>query len=46
MRVMKVDKKVLGALAQCAYVPALQNGTPIELPMMWTIQREPGTARP
>jgi hypothetical protein len=40
------DQAALAALAQCTYVPALQNGAPIELPMVWTIRREPGTARP
>jgi TonB family protein len=40
------DQAALAALAQCSYVPALKNGTAIELPMVWTIQREPGTARP
>lgn len=40
------DQAALAVLAQCSYVPALKNGAPIELPMVWTIQREPGTARP
>lgn len=40
------DQAALAALAQCTYVPALKSGAPIELPMVWTIQREPGTARP
>jgi hypothetical protein len=40
------DQAALAALAQCSYVPALKSGRPIELPMVWTIQREPGTARP
>jgi len=40
------DQAALAALAQCAYVPALKGGQPIELPMVWTIQREPGTVRP
>jgi TonB family protein len=40
------DSAALAALAQCAYIPALQGGKPVELPMRWTIQREPGTARP
>lgn len=40
------DQAALAALAQCTYVPALKNGAPVELPMLWTIQREPGTARP
>ena len=40
------DSAALAALAQCAYVPALQGRKPVEVPMRWTIQREPGTARP
>jgi hypothetical protein len=40
------DQAALAALAQCTYVPALKGGQPVELPMVWSIQREPGTARP
>jgi uncharacterized protein YdgA (DUF945 family) len=40
------DQAALAALAHCTYLPALKSGKPVELPMVWTIQREPGTARP
>lgn len=40
------DHAALAALARCTYLPALKSGKPVELPMVWTIQREPGTARP
>lgn len=40
------DQAALAVLAHCSYVPALESGMPIDLPMTWTIQREPGTARP
>jgi TonB family protein len=40
------DAAALAALAQCTYIPALKDGQPFEVPMRWTIQREPGSARP
>ena len=40
------DQAALAALAQCRYIPALQNGKPIELQMNWGLVREAGSKRP
>jgi TonB family protein len=40
------DTAALATLAQCRYIPALQNGKPIELEMRWDVVREAGSARP
>lgn len=40
------DQAALAAAAGCTYIPALSNGKPVEVPMTWTVAREPGSARP
>lgn len=40
------DQAVLAAAAECAYIPALRNGQPVEVPMTWPVVREPGSVRP
>jgi TonB family protein len=40
------DAAALAALSQCAYIPALKDGQPFEVPMRWTVVREAGTAHP
>jgi TonB family protein len=40
------DAALVAAMGNCAYLPALRDGSPIALPMTWTITRERGTRRP
>ncbi|MFC5550987.1 DUF945 family protein [Massilia aerilata] len=40
------DQAALDALGQCRYIPALQDGKPIELQMSWSLVREAGSRRP
>jgi hypothetical protein len=40
------DRAALEALAHCRYIPALQDGKPIELEMSWNVVRKPGSKRP
>jgi TonB family protein len=40
------DQAALEALGQCRYIPALQDGRPIELQMSWSLVREAGSKRP
>jgi TonB family protein len=40
------DQAALEALGQCRYIPALQDGKPIELQMNWGLVREAGSKRP
>ncbi|CAH0161249.1 hypothetical protein SRABI118_00765 [Massilia sp. Bi118] len=40
------DQAALEALGQCRYIPALQDGKPIELQMRWSLVREAGSKRP
>lgn len=40
------DQAALEALGQCRYIPALQDGKPIELQMSWSLVREAGSKRP
>jgi TonB family protein len=40
------DQAALQALGQCRYIPALQDGKPIELQMSWSLVREAGSKRP
>ncbi len=40
------DQAVLAAAARCAYLPALRNGQPVDVPVAWKIVRETGSTRP
>jgi TonB family protein len=40
------DQAALEALGQCRYIPALQDGKPIDLQMSWSLVREAGSKRP
>jgi len=40
------DQAAAAALGQCRYIPALQDGKPIELQMNWGVVREAGSRRP
>jgi TonB family protein len=40
------DRAALEALAQCRYIPALQDGKPIEVQMSWSIMRAAGSKHP
>lgn len=40
------DQAVLAAAAGCVYIPALRNGQPVDTPVLWKVEREPGTTHP
>lgn len=40
------DQALLAAMEHCAYMPALVNGKPIDMPTTWRIVSEPGQTRP
>ena len=40
------DQALLAAMEHCAYMPALVNGKPVDMPTTWRIVSEPGQARP
>lgn len=40
------DQALLAAMERCAYMPALVNGKPVDMPTTWRIVSEPGQARP
>lgn len=40
------DQAVVAAAARCVYLPALRNGQPVDVPVVWKIVREAGSTRP
>lgn len=40
------DSAVLAAFGACRFIPALQNGKPVQHAMTHTLKREPGSVRP
>ncbi|WLI89869.1 DUF945 family protein [Massilia sp. R2A-15] len=40
------DQALLAAMEHCAYMPALIDGKPVQMPTTWHIVSEPGQARP
>lgn len=40
------DQAVLAAASRCVYIPALRDGQPVDMPVLWKVVREPGTRQP
>jgi TonB family protein len=40
------DQAALAAAARCVCIPALRNGQPVDVPMLWKVVREAGSTRP
>jgi TonB family protein len=45
-RVPAWDQAALEAVGRCRYIPALQDGKPIEVQMSWSVMRAAGSRHP